>query len=401
VPDGSTNDRSPGDPGDGEDLLALLAPSDPAARPRPGQRGRRPAQQGSSGSGAIGPDDAGAPAEADSAAPATGEIYPIGQPGADSSVAPISAAVAPAPYAPDQHSAPPPTPPVIHTAPPAGGTSAPADRFTPPSDAAAPPPVAPPARESAAPAAWVAPPGATPVVGEPEPVVPASRTAPAPARSWALPPSAQAVARSAPAVSPDAVESESALGWTAPPSPSVPTFEPTFEPPSVQPGGQPAETMAGFGVGRWFQPLPGTPPVAAADGVPGPGARMVVAGGTPVHAIAAGTISAGPGGAMKLHTDEGLHIHYAGLAAASRTTTPGSRVAAGSILGAVAGAHGRTTRGELVLDVRDPTGEPVDAVRLLLGLPDPNELGFAAVGGGLGVDPDDLDRMLGDARSTP
>jgi translation initiation factor IF-2 len=230
-----------------------------------------------------------------------------------------------------------------------------------------------------------------------EPVVHTSRTMPAPGsgKSWALPPSAQAVARPAPAVSPDAVESEAALVWTAPAGPSAPTFVPS----SGQPDGQPAEAMAGFGVGRWFQPLPGTPPVAAADGVPGPGARMVAAGGTPVHAIAAGTISAGPGGAMKLHTDEGLHIHYAGLVAA--TTPPGSRVAAGSILGAVAGAHGRTTRGELVLDVRDPTGEPVDAVRLLLGLPDPNELGFAAVGGGLGVDPDDLDRMLGEAQPTP
>jgi hypothetical protein len=39
-------------------------------------------------------------------------------------------------------------------------------------------------------------------------------------------------------------------------------------------------------------------------------------------------------------------------------------------------------------------GPPVDAVEALIGLPDPNELGFEAVGEGLGVDPDALDREL-------
>jgi murein DD-endopeptidase MepM/ murein hydrolase activator NlpD len=224
---------------------------------------------------------------------------------------------------------------------------------------------------------------------------------PAPTQqAWTVPPAAHAPARPvvrppapAAAVSPDAVEPEDSLVWTGP---SVPSFVP----PSGQPDGPVGTTTAGVGVGRWFAPLPGTPPVAAVDGAPGPAARMVAAGGTPVHAIAAGTISPGQRGVVTLHTNEGLHIHYTGLDSASVTAPEGNRVAAGAILGLVAGAHGRTTRGELVLEVRDPTGAAVDAVRLLLGLPDPNELGFAAVGGGLGVDPDDLDRMLGEARTT-
>jgi hypothetical protein len=36
----------------------------------------------------------------------------------------------------------------------------------------------------------------------------------------------------------------------------------------------------------------------------------------------------------------------------------------------------------------------VDAVEVLIGLPDPEELGVVAVGEGIGVDPDDLDREL-------
>jgi hypothetical protein len=398
VPDRSPNGPAPDESSDGEDLLALLAPSESAPRPRPGPRGRRPAQQGSPGSGAIGPDDATPPVGADSVAPTGTENYPIGQPDAAPFVAPIPAAVPPMSYTPPPPSAPPPTPPVIHSAEPVESTAPPVDRFSPVSDAEVASPVAP------APAVWVLP-EAEPVaepVGEP---ARGSRTMPAPAqRTWSLPPSVQAAPTRAAAVSPDVAEAADeradSLVWTPPAGPVGPSFGPSSGQPYGQPDGPVGTTMAGFGVGRWFQPLPGTPPVAAADGVPGPGARMVVAGGTPVHAVAAGTISPGQGGAVKLHTDEGLHISYAGLAADSVTAPAGNRVAAGAILGAVAGAHGRSTRGELLLDVRDPTGEPVDAVRLLLGLPDPNELGFAAVGGGLGVDPDDLDRMLGEARTT-
>jgi murein DD-endopeptidase MepM/ murein hydrolase activator NlpD len=141
-------------------------------------------------------------------------------------------------------------------------------------------------------------------------------------------------------------------------------------------------------VGRRFQPLPGTPPVR-----PDPaGAVLVAPPGTPVHAVAAGAVQLPGGGRLRLRTDDGLDLGYAGLAPGSIGVADGDRVPAGAVLGSLAAAA--TGPARLLLDARDAAGAAVDPAALLLGLPDPNELGSAATTGGLGADPDALDREL-------
>ena len=139
-------------------------------------------------------------------------------------------------------------------------------------------------------------------------------------------------------------------------------------------------------VGRRFLPLPGAQLLRGSGD--GRVAVLPAAPGTPVHAIAAGSVVDVDGrGGVALADDGGLGQHYAGLDPAGITVAEGAQVRAGAILGAVAGS------GRIEVRLSDH-GRPVDAVEELIGLPDPNELGFEAVGEGLGVDPDDLDREL-------
>jgi murein DD-endopeptidase MepM/ murein hydrolase activator NlpD len=142
-------------------------------------------------------------------------------------------------------------------------------------------------------------------------------------------------------------------------------------------------------VGRRFQPLPGTPPVGSSPA----GAVLIAPPGTLVHAIGSGVVlRPGGGGELRLRTDDGLDLGYAGLAPDSVVVADGDRVTAGAVLGVLAGAAGGPP--QLLLDVRDAAGAVVDPAGLLLGLPDPYELGSAA-GDGLGIDPDALDQALG------
>jgi hypothetical protein len=148
-----------------------------------------------------------------------------------------------------------------------------------------------------------------------------------------------------------------------------------------------------IGVGGGFQPVPGAQavrvPVRGDGGVDaGTAARIPAPPGTPVHAVVAGTVlGLDAGGGLGLRAEDGAGYRYAGLDPASLTVGYGGRVAAGDILGALAAD---------VLELRatDPAGDPVDAVAALLGLADPNELGFTPVGTGSGVDPDPLDREI-------
>jgi hypothetical protein len=174
----------------------------------------------------------------------------------------------------------------------------------------------------------------------------------------------------------------------APVLPRYPVTRRAAAAPPVPPPG-----VAGTGVGRRFGPLAGTPLVRSTA----EGAVLVGEPGTPVHAVAAGTVSAPAPGMLRLYTDDGLDVGYAGLAAG--TVDDGDRVPAGAVLGVL--AAGPAGRGRLLLDARGPTGAPLDPAELLLGLPDPGELGYAAVPGGLGADPDALDRALGAAETTP
>jgi murein DD-endopeptidase MepM/ murein hydrolase activator NlpD len=155
-----------------------------------------------------------------------------------------------------------------------------------------------------------------------------------------------------------------------------------------------------IGVGRRVLPLPraqllrgtGDPRVAVLPAAPG----------TPVHAIAAGTVVDVDGtGAVALTGDDGSGQHYAGLDAGSVPVDVDGRVPAGAVLGSVGDA------GRLEVRISDSGGDAVDAVEALIGLPDPSELGVpvqrssapeapatAPAAETLGVDPDELDREL-------
>jgi murein DD-endopeptidase MepM/ murein hydrolase activator NlpD len=146
--------------------------------------------------------------------------------------------------------------------------------------------------------------------------------------------------------------------------------------------------VAVVAVGRRFQPLPGTPPVRSDPA----GAVLIAPPGTPVHAVGAGVVLRPSDGVLRLRTDDGLDLGYVGMAPDSITAIDGDRVPAGAVLGLLADSVTGSTR--LLLDVRDAAGAVVDPAGMLLGLPDPYELGSAAAGDGLGIDPDALDRAL-------
>jgi hypothetical protein len=172
------------------------------------------------------------------------------------------------------------------------------------------------------------------------------------------------------------------------PPPVFPPAEPAVAE-TASPGGPPAAASgsAPVAVGRRFHPVPGAPPLVGSDAV------LVAGPDTPVHAVSSGAVLVEGGGVVRLKTDAGMEISYTGLFPESITIRSGARVAAGAILGVV--AVGPERLGKLALRAHDAAGAELDAAALLVGLPDPNELGYAAIGGGLGIDPDALDRVLG------
>jgi hypothetical protein len=131
--------------------------------------------------------------------------------------------------------------------------------------------------------------------------------------------------------------------------------------------------------------------------VAGEGLAIVAPEATPVHAVAAGTVGGQPtADAVELRGDGGRRYRYGHLRAGSVTVRQGQRVDAGSIIGAVGG--GPSDPACLHLAVVDADGGPINPYELLLGLADPNELGYQASGLGVGVDPEALDLGLGGAR---
>jgi murein DD-endopeptidase MepM/ murein hydrolase activator NlpD len=141
------------------------------------------------------------------------------------------------------------------------------------------------------------------------------------------------------------------------------------------------------GVGRRFLPVPRAQLLRGAGD--GRAALLPAAAGTPVHAIAAGTVSDVDGqGGIAVTAEDGWLQHYSGLEPGAVTLSIGAAARAGAILGRV-GARGR-----LEVRLSDAAGLPVDAVEALIGLPDPGELGVVAEGEGTGVDPDEIDREL-------
>jgi hypothetical protein len=141
-----------------------------------------------------------------------------------------------------------------------------------------------------------------------------------------------------------------------------------------------------FGLGGRFLPIPGAQILRPAhgDGV----ARVPARPGTPVHAVMAAIVLDVDGrGGLALRAADGTSYRYTGLDPASTTVGVGGSVAPGDIVGTL-------SADVLELRLTDEEGEPLDAVDALLGLADPNELGYVAVGAGLGVDPDEMDREI-------
>jgi hypothetical protein len=133
----------------------------------------------------------------------------------------------------------------------------------------------------------------------------------------------------------------------------------------------------------------------AVTAAPSGALRLTARPGTPVHAVEAGTVTlpVHPGDPLRLRGGD-LVFAYGGIAATSVTVGDGERVDAGAILG--------STVDVLVFGITDLSGGPVDVAAYLVGLPDPNELGHAAVGTGADVDPDALDREIaGPAAALP
>jgi hypothetical protein len=153
-----------------------------------------------------------------------------------------------------------------------------------------------------------------------------------------------------------------------------------------------------IGIGQRFQPVAAAALVRPPAGAGRREARMTAAPGSPVHAVTAGVITAvstavagtGESGVLVRGADRRSYA-YQGLADPVRAVE-GATVAAGEIIGTVG-------RGAvLTVGIAAPGGALLDAVDELVGLPDPNELGYAAVGAGMGVDPDELDRELAAAQ---
>jgi murein DD-endopeptidase MepM/ murein hydrolase activator NlpD len=118
------------------------------------------------------------------------------------------------------------------------------------------------------------------------------------------------------------------------------------------------------------------------------GIRIVAPEGTPVHAVSGGTVSSSgpPGTTVEVRDDLGRRYAYAGLRDGSVTVQPGQRVEAGQVLGVV-GAAGLPA---LHLAIEDPDGRQAEPYDELVGLPDPNELGYRP---GHDNDPDAMDEQ--------
>jgi murein DD-endopeptidase MepM/ murein hydrolase activator NlpD len=125
--------------------------------------------------------------------------------------------------------------------------------------------------------------------------------------------------------------------------------------------------------------------------------EVVAPAGTPVHVVEGGTVRAvtptPDGVAVTVRAADEAEYRYDGLAHSPLSVGPGDDVEAGQILGALA-ARGGGALPHLRLELRDGSGAPADLYQLLLGLPDPTELGYAADGLGVEIDPDAGDRAL-------
>ncbi len=163
----------------------------------------------------------------------------------------------------------------------------------------------------------------------------------------------------------------------------------------------PDGAAAVFGVGGWFQPLAGgvLPLPRRHEGRHG--ALLTGRAGAVIHAVSRGVVELAPDGELLLRTDDGRRVTFRPMAAASWSVEPGQQVEAGAVLGTTA-PEPDTDHG-LFIAVSDAAGVPLAADELLVGLPDPAELGSGSNRAPtlpLPPDPYELDLKLAREQST-
>ncbi|WP_456787283.1 hypothetical protein [Cellulomonas sp. P5_C5] len=150
-------------------------------------------------------------------------------------------------------------------------------------------------------------------------------------------------------------------------------------------------------VGRRFQPVPGgaLPRPHPSDPLM---AALLATPAAPVFAVTAGTVRRAPAqvsaGAVELRAPDGSALVLLGGSTVAWVVDDEEPVVAGAVLGIVAGSPGDPPGDPLLVLAIDPSGTQVDAVELLIGLPDPGELDLLGSDPGAGVDPYHLDLEL-------
>ncbi|KQY24990.1 hypothetical protein ASD16_05885 [Cellulomonas sp. Root485] len=150
-------------------------------------------------------------------------------------------------------------------------------------------------------------------------------------------------------------------------------------------------------VGRRFQPVPGgaLPRPHPSDPLM---AALLATPAAPVFAVTAGTVRRAPAqitaGAVELHAPDGSAFVLLGGSTVAWVVDDEEPVVAGAVLGIVAGSPGDPPGEPLLVLAIDSSGTQVDAVALLVGLPDPGELDLLGSDPAAGVDPYRLDLEL-------
>lgn len=150
-------------------------------------------------------------------------------------------------------------------------------------------------------------------------------------------------------------------------------------------------------VGRRFQPVPGgaLPRPHPSDPLM---AALLATPAAPVFAVTAGTVRRAPAqvaaGAVELRAPDGSALVLLGGPSVAWVVDDEESVVAGTVLGIVAGSPGDPPGEPLLVLAVDAAGSQVDAVALLVGLPDPGELDLLGTDSAVGVDPYRLDLEL-------
>lgn len=127
-------------------------------------------------------------------------------------------------------------------------------------------------------------------------------------------------------------------------------------------------------------------------------AALLATPAAPVFAVTEGTVRRAPAqvtsGAVELRSPDGSALVLLGGSSVAWVVDDEEAVVAGAVLGIAAGSPGDPPGEPLLVLAVDPSGAQVDAVQLLVGLPDPGELDLLAADSAAGVDPYQRDLEL-------